>query len=105
MKTKLTFADFMRHHVPAYFRYLPDTVRIPALEGTRPDDVVRPLEDATLDDLAFAIQELDSENTKLLRRVRDLRDLYELARKRGALGASNLGDVFRTLGNDQEAER
>lgn len=103
MKTKLTFADFMRHHVPAYFRNLPDSVRIPALDGARPDDVVRPLEDATLDDLAFAIQGLESESHELLRRLRDLRDLYELARKRGALGATTLGDAFRTFGDDKEA--
>ena len=39
-----------------YLRDLPDNIRIPALDGNRPDEVVRRLEDATIDDLAFAIQ-------------------------------------------------
>jgi hypothetical protein len=45
-----------------YLRDLPETIRIPALDGNRPDEVVRRLEDATIDDVAFAIQGMESES-------------------------------------------
>ncbi len=93
MKTTPTLIDLLRKRPEMYLRHLPDTVRIPALDGSRADDVVRPLEDASIDDLAFAIQGMEAAARAQHRRVAALRDLHDLARKRGAMGASRLGDL------------
>jgi len=100
MKSKSTPIDELKQS-DAYFRYLPETIRIPALDGHRADEVVRPLEDATVDDLAFAILGLEAESRIHQRRLSSLRDLYDQARKRGALGAMTLTEAFAHLGSGE----
>ena len=80
MKTKSTLIDLLLKQSEMYLRDLPETIRIPALDGNRSDEVVRPLEDATIDDLAFAIQGMEAAARVHIRRLQGLRDLYERAR-------------------------
>lgn len=94
MNFKLTLAERLRKQSPIYLSSLPDAVRIPALSPSRPDDVVRSLADATLDDLAFAVQALENEFSVIYRRCAALKDLYETARKRGAIGSTTVADAF-----------
>lgn len=101
MKIKPTLLDLLRKQSEMYLRDLPEIIRIPALDGSRTDEVVRPLEDATIDDLAFAIQGLEAESRVLHRRLSGLRDLYDLARKRGALGITTVAAAFATLGVEE----
>ena len=94
MKFKLTLLDVLRKRPDLYLRELPDTIRIPALDGSRPDEVVRPLDEATIDDLAFAIQGLEAEARIHHRRLGSLRELYDLARKSGARGVTTIQQLF-----------
>ena len=73
MKTKPTLLELLRKQPEMYLRDLPETIRIPALDGNRPDEVVRRLEDATIDDVAFAIQGMESESRLIHRRLGGLR--------------------------------
>ena len=101
MKTKPTLLELLRKQPEMYLRDLPETIRIPALDGNRPDEVVRRLEDATIDDVAFAIQGLESETRVIHRRLSGLRDLYEMARKRGALGMTIVADAFASISTEE----
>jgi hypothetical protein len=94
----------LRKQPEMYLRDLPDNIRIPALDGNRPDEVVRRLEDATIDDLAFAIKGMESESRLIHRRLSGLRDLYEMARKRGALGVTTVTDAFANI-SAEEADK
>jgi outer membrane protein TolC len=49
---------------------------------------------AALDELAFAILGVEAESRAVMRRLSALRDLYDLARRRGGVGAMTLTDVF-----------
>ena len=95
MKFHPTFNEFMRQQAPGYFQSLPRTVTIPSLNGDCSEIRVLLLEDATLDELAFAIQALEADRHDICRRLYELQDLYQLARKRGVLGATTLNDAFR----------
>ena len=75
-------------------RDLPEIIRVPALEGHRNQEAVMPLEESTIDDLAFAIIGLETQVTEMRRPLVGLRELYDQARKRGALGTSTVADVF-----------
>ncbi len=75
-------------------RDLPEIIRVPALEGHRTQEAVVPLEESTIDDLAFAIIGLEAQVTEMRRPLVGLRELYDQARKRGALGTSTVADVF-----------
>ena len=75
-------------------RDLPEIIRVPALEGHRTQEAVLPLEESTIDDLAFAIIGLEAQVTEMRRPLVGLRELYDQARKRGALGTSTVADVF-----------
>jgi len=75
-------------------RDLPEIIRVPALEGHRAQEAVVPLEESTIDDLAFAIIGLEAQVTEMRRPLVGLRELYDQARKRGALGTSTVADVF-----------
>ncbi len=72
---------------------LPDTIAIPAL-GARRDAVVKPIDDATLDDLAFAVRGIEAEFNAVGDRLHALRKLYGLARQAGALGADRAVDAI-----------
>jgi hypothetical protein len=73
MQTKSTLIELLLKQSEMYLRDLPETIRIPALNSNRADEVVRPLEDATVDDLA---------------------------RKRGALGVTTLAAAFADLAGE-----
>jgi hypothetical protein len=79
---------------------LPETIRIPAL-GAIPEEMVKPIEEATLDDLAFAVQALDKESDALTSRIYALRRLYRDAREKGALGNENILDALARKGGAQ----
>ncbi len=65
---------------------LPDTIVVPALGARRPEAVVKRIEDATLDDIAFALRGIEAEFNAVGDRLHALRKLYLLARDVGALG-------------------
>ena len=69
-----------------YFKNLPDTIRIPAV-GVNFEEVVKPTEAATLDDLAFAVLALQEQSSAIYALTEPLRNLYDQARKNGALGS------------------
>ena len=74
------------------FGDLPETIRIPPV-GQNKNEVVRPIETASLDDIAFALLALESKSSALFGKINSLRRLYELARKNGGLGADNAINV------------
>ena len=65
---------------------LPDTIHIPAV-GRRSEVAAKQIDDATLDDLAFAVRGIEAEFNAVGDRLHALRKLYGLAREVGALGA------------------
>lgn len=75
-------------------RDLPEIIRVPALEGHRTQEAIVPLEESTIDDIAFAIIGLEAQVAEMRRPLVGLRELYDQARKRGALGTSTVAEVF-----------
>lgn len=71
---------------------LPDTIRIPPL-GDRQEEVIKPIETATIDDLAFAQLALQVKSSALYAEIDALRRVYDMARKNGSLGADNALDA------------
>lgn len=67
---------------------LPEQIHIPPL-GQNRTEVTKPLEEATLDDIALAIQGLDKVETNLYA----LRRIYREARSNGAIGSDNIVDA------------
>ena len=55
--------------------------------------VEKPLLDATLDEVAFAIQTLNAESASIHRRRSALGSLYTLARESGCLGSDTVGVI------------
>lgn len=84
----------LKKHSPYYFESLPDFVHLPGREPMQHLTMTCTLADATLDQLAFAIQRMEAEQLASHRRLSALRELYDLARKRGALGAHSLAKTF-----------
>jgi hypothetical protein len=84
MNTKSKLAALREHHYG--LASLPEMVRIPAL-GLRRDETVKPVETATVDDLAFALLGLNQQASALYREIDALRTVYDEARKAGVLGA------------------
>ncbi|MCE7886566.1 MAG: hypothetical protein DYH13_03570 [Alphaproteobacteria bacterium PRO2] len=70
-------------------RDVPESVHIPPL-GTNRTDIVKPIEHATLDDIAFAAQALDKKADALRNEIYALQRLYREARAKGALGRDNI---------------
>ena len=91
----------LRKHLSFRSEHLPDTVRIPAMGPSRPDEVIRSLPDATIDDLAFAIQGTEDECGEIIRRSGALKELYEAARKRGALGTTTVAEAFAAVSDEE----
>ncbi|MBF0094877.1 MAG: hypothetical protein HQL34_10080 [Alphaproteobacteria bacterium] len=90
---KETKLDVVRKHV--FLDTLPDTIHVPAI-GERRDAVTKPLEDATLDEVAFAIIALDAECDEAYGRLSALKRLTTMARKKGAVGADRILDIIST---------
>jgi hypothetical protein len=72
---------------------LPDTIVIPPLGALRREQTVTPLQDATVDDIAFAMRGVEAEFNAIGDRLHALRKLYGLAREAGALGAERAVDA------------
>ena len=77
----------------ATLQVLPDTIHIPAI-GRRDEIAAKPVVDATLDDLAFAVRGVEVEFNELGDRLYAIRKLYSLARQSGALGADRALDAI-----------
>jgi len=67
---------------------IPDTILIPAL-GQCQDEVSKPIETASIDDIAFAQLALQARASALYGQIDALRRIYDMARKNGAFGADN----------------
>ena len=91
---KKTAVQKLRERPDWYVRELPEEIFVPALDGHRSDDMTIALEDATLDDLSFAIVGIEAQVAKARRGLSGLRELYEQARKRGAAGTNTVAEVF-----------
>jgi hypothetical protein len=72
---------------------LPATVRVPGHGGKPTIDGLQ-VEEASVDDLAFAIQGLESELSRIGGQLHALRKLHDLARNRGAIGTDKVGEIF-----------
>ena len=94
MSKPFSLLERLRQQRPLYLKALPDTIRVPAFADHRPDEVDHPLVYATLDELAFAILGVEAESRAVMRRLSSLRELCDLARRRGGVGAMTLTDVF-----------
>ncbi len=70
-------------------RNVPETINLPPC-GDDPRDVTKPLEIATVDDIAFAVQAINKRMDTLRNELYGLQRLYEQARKNGALGCDNI---------------
>ncbi len=97
MTTSAAVTALRKRHI--WLEALPDTIAIPALEARQREASVKTIEDATLDDIAFAMLAAEAEFNAVGDRLHALRKLYGLARQAGALGAdravgaiSNEGD-------------
>ena len=73
-----------RHHSLAT---LPDTIVLPARGETYARSFSKPLIDASLDDVAFAVRGVEAEFDAVSDRLYALKKLYRLARDAGAVGA------------------
>lgn len=74
---------------------LPDTITLPST-GEGQQAIEKPIEEATLDDIAFAAQALDKETDALYSR------LYREARAKGGLGSDNILDALSKKGGRHE---
>jgi len=72
---------------------IPDSIRIPAL-GDRQREVIKPIETASIDDIAFAQLALQAKSSALYAEMDALRRIYDMARKNGAVGADNALDAI-----------
>ncbi len=72
---------------------LPATIRVPGHGGNPTIDGLQ-IEVASVDDLAFAIQGLESELSQICGQLNALRKLHDLARTHGALGTDKVGVIF-----------
>jgi len=72
---------------------LPDTVRVPGHGGNPTIEGLR-LDDASVDDLAFSIQGLETDLSHICGQLNALRKLHDMARARGALGVDKVSTIF-----------
>ena len=87
-----TFIEALRKK-SIFLSELPATVRVPG-HGGKPSIDGLQVEDASVDDLAFAIQGLESELSHIGGQLHALRKLHDLARNRGAIGTDKVGEIF-----------
>ncbi|WP_307753653.1 hypothetical protein [Xanthomonas albilineans] len=73
-----------------YGEHLPDEIHYHRADGQH---VVVALQDATVDELAFAIQTINTKSVALSRHRNALEELHTEARKRAACGADRIADV------------
>ena len=75
--------SFNSDHLPSDIRY----------RNRAGEEVSVPIENATVDELAFALQLASEEQSIVSRRRSAIEDLYQNARKSGALGADRMTDI------------
>ena len=68
--------------------------KVDCLSPDGSDETVKPVETATVDDLAFALLGLNQQASALYREIDALRTVYDKARKAGALGAETAIDAL-----------
>ena len=79
------------------FADLPDNIRIPPLGDCRAE-VTKPIETASIDDIAFAQMALQAKSLSIYAQTDALRRVHDRARKSGALGADNALDAIAMTG-------
>jgi hypothetical protein len=87
-----TFIDLLRKK-SVWLSDLPATIRVPGHGGKPTIDGLQ-IEEASVDDIAFAIQGLEYESSAISGQLHALRRLHDLARNRGALGTDTVGAIF-----------
>jgi hypothetical protein len=92
MTTSVAVTALRKRHI--WLEALPDIIAIPALEARQREACVKAMEDATLDDVAFAMLVTEAEFNAVGDRLHALRKLYGLARQAGALGADRAVDAI-----------
>jgi hypothetical protein len=85
MTTSIAVTALRERHI--WLEALPDSIAIPALNARQRPATVKAIENATLDDIAFAMLGAEAEFNAVGDRLHALRKLYSLARQAGALGA------------------
>jgi hypothetical protein len=91
MTSSPTLASVRQRHYA--LQSLPETITVPSLGARRPVAVVRSIDQATVDDIAFAMGGVEAEFNAVGDRLSALRKLYGLARQAGALGADGALDA------------
>lgn len=71
--------------------FLPDTIHVSVMPGY--SAIEKPITQATLDDIAFAMRDLEAEFHALGDQVSALRKLSQIVRDAGGLGADRAVDV------------
>ncbi len=92
-KKNRTLLEKLKNQHPFSLENLPPLIQI--------DDEEFNIDQTTLDQLAFAILSLENEIQPMSRRLYALRELYGLARKRGALGAQQMDEIFAKVEKSQ----
>jgi len=94
LMTKPTILDDLRKRHLA-LEALPKAILIPP-RSPQNECVSKAIEEATVDDLAFAMRGLEADFNAIGDQLHALRKLYNLARAAGALGADRVIDVIPT---------
>lgn len=81
-----TLLDKLKRDHPYLLQALPALITVNGAEVA--------LEDATLDQIAFAVIALKNEMRPIGHRISALQYLYDLARKQGVLGAHSMKNAF-----------
>ena len=92
MTTSAAVTALRKRHI--WLEALPDSITIPALEAQQRPATVKAIEDATLDDIAFAMLGAEAEFNAVGDRLHALRKLYNMARQAGALGSDRAVDAI-----------
>ena len=84
--TPRTPLDHLREKL--WLKMLPDSIAVPTGPGGSLV-IAKPIEKATVDDVAFAAEALFRQSVALHRKADALRQIHDLARRAGAVGAVN----------------
>ncbi|SFL05473.1 hypothetical protein [Falsiroseomonas stagni] len=84
--TPRTPLDHLREKL--WLKMLPDIIEVPTGPGGSPV-ITKPVAQATVDDVAFAAEALFRQSVALHRKADALRQIHDLARRAGAVGAVN----------------
>lgn len=79
---------------------LPETILVPAQPPGRSEPVAKPLVEATVDELAFALAPAEAAFKAAADRLHALRRLYRIARDAGAVGTDNAAGAALATGGE-----